>query len=135
MKLEDDRYCFACGKENPIGLKLVFEQQDGVFFTRFIPGKMHQGYKDFLHGGIASTVLDEVMARLLIDIHGLMVVTAKMEVRFRKPVPIESEVTVSAKYTGSEGNFHMANGEIRTAKGLLLVSATGMFAEISRKED
>jgi len=130
MKLEDDFYCFACGKENHIGLKLKFEEKDDSFCASFTPNKYHQGYKNFMHGGIASTMLDEVMARLLIDVKNLMVVTAKMEIRFKKPVTIEKPVKISAKYEGREGKFYKASGEIRSEDGTLLVSASGLFAEI-----
>ncbi len=58
-------YCFACGKANPIGLKLAFrEMDDGRYVSIFTPGPEHQSYEGALHGGIIGTVLDEVMGRV-----------------------------------------------------------------------
>ncbi|HSQ59356.1 MAG TPA: PaaI family thioesterase, partial [Acidobacteriota bacterium] len=64
--LDDDAYCFCCGPENPIGLKLTFEEtSEGRMRTLWTPRKEHQGFKDIVHGGLVATVLDEVMVRLL----------------------------------------------------------------------
>ena len=86
IRLDDDAYCFCCGRENPIGLKLEFEEtSDGRMRTLWTPRKEHQGFKDIVHGGLVATVLDEVMVRLLYlrDIHA---VTASMETKLLKPV-------------------------------------------------
>ena len=37
-------WCFACGKANPIGLKLEFERTDEECSTTFIPQREHQSY-------------------------------------------------------------------------------------------
>jgi acyl-coenzyme A thioesterase PaaI-like protein len=84
--LDDDAYCFCCGSENPIGLKLAFEETpEGRMRTVWTPRKEHQGFKDLVHGGLVATVLDEVMVRFLYlrDIHA---VTASMETKLLKPV-------------------------------------------------
>lgn len=130
MKLEDDSYCFACGNKNPIGLKLKIEPSEDSLSASFTPRKEHQGYKDLLHGGIASVILDEVMARFLIDVKKINVVTAKMEIKFKKPVAIDETIRATAKYSAKEGRFHKVKGELRDSKGVLLVCAEGTFAEI-----
>jgi acyl-coenzyme A thioesterase PaaI-like protein len=84
--LDDDAYCFCCGPENPIGLKLVFhETPDGRMRTLWTPRREHQGFKDIVHGGLVATVLDEVMVRWLYlrDIHA---VTAGMETKLIRPL-------------------------------------------------
>lgn len=84
--LDDDAYCFCCGPENPIGLKLSFEETpEGRMRTLWTPRKEHQGFKDIVHGGLVATVLDEVMVRLLY-LKGIHAVTAGMETRLIRPV-------------------------------------------------
>ncbi|HEY6572623.1 MAG TPA: PaaI family thioesterase, partial [Candidatus Eisenbacteria bacterium] len=84
--LDDDAYCFCCGRENPIGLKLEFEETpEGRMRTLWTPRKEHQGFKDIVHGGLVGTVLDEVMVRLLY-LRGIHAVTAGMETKLLKPV-------------------------------------------------
>jgi acyl-coenzyme A thioesterase PaaI-like protein len=86
LRLEDDRMCFCCGAENPIGLKLEFETTpEGRMRTIWTPGREHQGFKDIVHGGLVATVLDEVMIRLLY-LSGIEAVTAEMETRLIRPL-------------------------------------------------
>jgi len=94
MEIQGDEMCFACGPKNPIGLKLKFSMQDEVVETKFTPKDVHQGFDGIMHGGLISTLLDEVMANVLY-IQGIKAVTAKMEVKFRKPVEINQELTVT----------------------------------------
>ena len=84
--LEDDAMCFCCGVENPIGLKLKFEDApDGRMRTVWTPRREHQGFKDIVHGGLVATVLDEVMVRLLY-LRGIPAVTAGMETKLLRPL-------------------------------------------------
>ena len=62
-KLEDDKHCFVCGEKNPNGLNLTFSFREGKVVTEFILHKTYQGYKDIVHGGIISTLLDESMVK------------------------------------------------------------------------
>jgi acyl-coenzyme A thioesterase PaaI-like protein len=111
MNMEVDRYCFACGIENPIGLKLVFEtNQEGVI-AHFIPTKEYQGYVDMLHGGIISTLLDEAMAHAVIA-KGHQAVTARMEVQFKKPIMIGEILCLKGRINQEKGRLIETYGEI-----------------------
>ena len=82
-----NEWCFGCGHQNPFGLKLTFEEQDETYIARFTGRPQHQGYDGIMHGGIVSTLLDEIMARYLYA-KGMNAVTARLEVRYLKPTPI-----------------------------------------------
>jgi uncharacterized protein (TIGR00369 family) len=129
MELINDNYCFACGTENPLGLKLKFSCDDEGFHTTFTPPREHQGYKGVLHGGIIATLLDEIMAWALIN-KGFRVVTVKMEIRFRKPVPTGENLVIRGEMENRQGRFITTKGKITDAKGTILATATGTFAEI-----
>lgn len=96
MKLEDDNYCVACGRENPCGLKLSFTYSGGKLTSEFTPSKMHQGYRDITHGGIITTVLDEAMIQAAIA-EGIKPVTAEINIRFKKPLMADEETVVEAE--------------------------------------
>lgn len=84
--------CFGCSRDNPVGLHLdFFMREDGCVCTRFTPNLFHQGYNGILHGGLVATILDELMANHLLKL-GYQAVTARLEVRFRKPIPIGQEL-------------------------------------------
>jgi uncharacterized protein (TIGR00369 family) len=93
--IEDDHYCFVCGEDNPSGLHLKFSLLDGIVRTEFIPRKIHQGYKDIVHGGIISALLDEAMVKAAL-LQGMPAVTAEITVRFRSPLPAGKRVFVEA---------------------------------------
>lgn len=95
MKLEDDDYCFVCGPRNPAGLRLDFRFDGKNITTEFIPQKEHQGYRDIVHGGILSTLLDEAMVKLAIAMEK-PAVTARMDIRLKKTVSVGDRVRVEA---------------------------------------
>ncbi len=129
--LEDDGFCFACGRKNPIGLNLSFSVEGDVVRTRFTPVKAHQGYKDIVHGGIITTVLDEAMAKIIIEKLGLPV-TAEIAVRFREPLRVAEETEVEAKIERASARLIEAGALMRrlsdgktvaVAKGKLLLGS------------
>ena len=54
--------CFACGTANPIGLNLHFYLRGGYLCSDITLGKNYEGWENMAHGGIVSTLLDEVMS-------------------------------------------------------------------------
>jgi uncharacterized protein (TIGR00369 family) len=127
MELVNDNYCFACGTDNPLGMKLTFAHDGEGFHSTFTAPREHQGYKGLLHGGIISTLLDEVMAWALID-KGYRVMTVKMEIRFRKPVHTGEKLIIRAEMEGRQGRFITAKGRIVDSEGTILATALGTFA-------
>lgn len=105
MKLEDDHYCFACGTENPEGLHLSFEKGGRGVLALFTAEKRHQGYRDMVHGGIISTILDEAMAHAAIKA-GHYPVTAEISVRFTSALMIGQKVQVEAWIEGDPPAGH-----------------------------
>lgn len=126
----NDEWCFACGRDNPIGLKLDFQEENDTYISTFIPGPEHQGYGGIMHGGLVSTLLDEIMARYLYA-KGLTAVTAKLEVRFRHPTPIGQELRICGWITGQRGKMYELAGNITlpdgtvTAEGKATVAVKG----------
>jgi len=90
--------CFACGKDNPIGLKLEFFNDAGVAKSKFTPGELHQGWSGVTHGGILFTLLDEAGGYAILYA-GLSCITAKSEVRFADLSPINETIEISARIT------------------------------------
>jgi len=124
IKLEDDNYCFACGRENPCGLKLSFNYLgEGKLTLDFTPLKMHQGYKDLTHGGIITTVLDEAMIQVAIA-EGIKSVTAEMNIRFKNPLMAGEEAVVNAEITRKGAKLIEAHSSMSRKKdGMLIAEA------------
>ena len=83
--------CFACGTLNTNGLGLALHLETARSWTELRLDRRFEGWEGVAHGGIVSTILDEVMAWALVaeDHWG---VTARMSVEFRKPVPIDMPI-------------------------------------------
>lgn len=122
-----NQWCFACGKDNPIGLQLVFIEKDDCYSTTFTAGPEHQGYDGIMHGGLVSTILDEVMARYIYA-KGFNAVTARLDVRFRQPTPIGQQMTATAKIVGKRGNMYELVGEITLPDGTITAQGKATVA-------
>ncbi len=94
-KLEDDNYCFVCGEKNPHGLHLNFSLQEGKAFAELVTQKTHQGYKDIVHGGIISTLIDAAMVKAAL-LQGISAITAEITVSFKNPLIVGERATVVA---------------------------------------
>jgi hypothetical protein len=71
--------CFACGKDNPIGLKIDFSF-DGEFCSGEFTGQEHHvGWQSTIHGGIVYSALDDVTANV-VYLQGRKAHTAKCEI-------------------------------------------------------
>ncbi len=109
--MEIDQYCFACGKDNPIGLKLKFEHTPEGVLANFMPVREFQGFVNILHGGIIVTLMDEAMAHAIIA-KGYQGVTARMEVKFEKPVVMHEMVEVRGQILWEKRKIIKASSEV-----------------------
>lgn len=126
------RMCLVCGKENVSGLHARFyELDDGELLGIFQPHEIHQSYPGRLHGGIASTVLDETIGRAVnISDPDAWGVTVELTVRFRKPVPIDGEIRAVARITRDSRRIFEGTGEIVLPDGTVAVEASGKYMKM-----
>jgi len=129
-KQPNSRMCYACGVENPAGLHLHFyEDDDGRVVVHFTPADVYQGYPGALHGGIICTLLDETIGRALLR-DDYWAVTGKLEVRFRKPVPLGKPITVVGEVTRASRRAVEGHGEIHLADGTVAVEAKALYVRL-----
>lgn len=131
----DDGRCFACGPENAIGLRLHFERNDGdgvIARTELRPE--FQGWQGIAHGGIALSLLDEAMAHAA-GAAGHRGVTASMNARFRKPVPLGVPLRVEGRVKWTRRNVLELQASVTDETGAVLVEGEGRFVSQGRIED
>jgi uncharacterized protein (TIGR00369 family) len=129
----EGQFCFACGTANPIGLKLKFYNLNGAVCADITLGKHHEGWENMAHGGIISTLLDEVMAWTIMYFKKIFFVTRKMKVKYVRPVLIGVPLTVKGRLMKERKPPYVeVAAEIFDDKNQLLVKATGEFVEIPR---
>lgn len=115
-EIKRGEWCFGCGPQNPIGLKLQFWEQDEIYITNFTGQNIHQGYDGIMHGGIVSTLLDEIMARYIHE-KGMDAVTAKLEIRYIKPTPIHIPLLIKGRIIRNKGRLFELEGSIELPDG------------------
>lgn len=118
-------HCFACGVNNPAGLKVKF-YDNGVDEVRveYTVDAVYQGYPGLVHGGIIATILDEAVGRVsLIGSPTRLMMTGTMELKYRLPVPIETPLLIVARKIKDRGRVIQATGEVRLPDGRVAVEA------------
>lgn len=127
----NSRMCFVCGMQNPIGLKIIFETDGERVWAQFTPGDELQGYPGFLHGGITFALLDEVIGRAAMELEDEpWMMTAKAEMRFRKPVPIGEGLTLMGELTRVRSRLVEGRGELRLSDGTVAVDAKALYVRV-----
>jgi acyl-coenzyme A thioesterase PaaI-like protein len=132
------RWCFVCGVENVCGLKVRFFN-DGHHrsLARLTLGDPYQSYPGVAHGGILATILDETMGRAILAEEGSdsinsarFMFTAQMQIRYRKPVPLNQEIVVRGWVTQDRGRKVEVSGEVVLADGTTAVEASATLVSI-----
>ena len=127
--------CFACGTNNPIGLKLDFYRQGSSICSDVILSRNHVGWQNMAHGGIISTLLDEVMSWTVIYFKKVFSVTRQIQVRYLRPVPVEVPVTVKGTITSdSKARSCQAEAILLDSKGKILAKGKGEFVILSEEK-
>jgi uncharacterized protein (TIGR00369 family) len=121
--------CFACGPDNPVGLKIDYQQVGDTVEAEFVFGDLHSGAPGYVHGGILMTVLDDAMAWAAIAVRGSFAVTAEFTSRFSRPVRVGAThtVVVNVSQIRADTGTIEATGEIRRPDGKKCVSAAATY--------
>ncbi len=124
--------CFVCGDENDCGLKVDFFYDQGIARAEYVPDDRFQGYKGILHGGIISSLLDEVMIKAVIA-QNLLVVTAEIEVKFLKPVRTGERILLEGKIVEEKGKIFVAEGKVHNEKKEIVATGKGKFFKVTEE--
>lgn len=93
----DGYNCFGCSSENVHGLQMEFYENDEGVISYWEPKDRFQGYHDVLHGGIQATLMDEIASWFVLVKLKTAGVTAKLEIRYKKPVYThQGKITLTA---------------------------------------
>ena len=135
FKQANSRNCFICGVENPVGLHLHFyETEPGVIETEYTAPVHFEGFPGVLHGGIVAAIIDEVSGRAYMGnapANPRFMFTGKLEIKYRKNVPIGKLLKIVGKVIENKGRIAKAWGGIYDVEtGELLAEGTGMHINV-----
>ena len=124
-------HCFACGNDNPHGMKLKFYRDEEARRTicTFKLSRRYEGPPGHAHGGIIATILDEAMGKVN-KFRNVVALTKKMDVEYLKPVPLYAKLTVIGREQEVTGRQHINVAEISNEAGQVLARSTGTFIAV-----
>lgn len=122
--------CFACGPDNPRGLRLQFvANEQGEMLADWTPDVSVEGFKGIVHGGLVSTVLDEAMAKV-VAAAGAEALTAELRVRFRRYVPSGAATRIRGWIEDRGKRIIKTEAVLTDEAGAELAHAWGIFLQL-----
>lgn len=133
----EPHHCFACGSLNVQGLHLDLHFGGETCWTEIAIPSRFQGWDGIAHGGIVSTILDEVMAWSLVE-HDNWGLTARLSVEFKRPVPLEHPIRAEGRVVDARRRIIRTEARLRdpaTGETLATAEATYVAAPDDRKRE
>ncbi|MBF6599688.1 MAG: PaaI family thioesterase [Dehalococcoidia bacterium] len=126
------RMCFACGEKNERGLHMQFRREGERAVCDYTPCAYQQGYPGRMHGGVVATLIDEAMGWAVYHA-AAWAATARLSVRFRRPVQIDVPLRIEAWVTRDRSRLIELRAEVRDASGALLAEGDGAFMTLDAR--
>ena len=119
----DEGFCFGCGCNNPIGLKLKFARDGENIRAEFTPDRTHQGWPGLLHSGILGALLDEAMSNIAYAT-GHTCLTATISIRIRQPIKVAVPLVITARITRRSTRLIETAGRVCLKDGAVVAEAS-----------
>jgi len=132
-KQPNSRYCFLCGRENPIGLKMSWfnDHEHNQIWSKLVVPDEFNSYPGIMHGGMSAAHLDDNAGQGVLltgDIKKLRV-KAKLEIRYRKPTPTGEEIMVVGWIERESRGRAKVAGEIRLSDGTVTAECEALIVK------
>ncbi|MBU0487384.1 MAG: PaaI family thioesterase [Bacteroidetes bacterium] len=90
--------CFGCAPGNQTGLRMKFWEDGDDIVCKWQPESRYQGWNDVLHGGIQTTLMDEIASWVIFVKLLTSGVTSRLDVELLKPVNVsKGTITLRAR--------------------------------------
>lgn len=122
------------GQEGDQRLRVAYfrRERDGALVGRVWFGPWCEGPPGHAHGGSMASVLDDAIGKVG-WLNGHRVVAAKIEVSFRRMLPLGSDVLIEAWIDGVDGRKVHTRGHLLDAEGAPYAEAHGLFVELPER--
>jgi len=120
--------CFACGTENSHGLHMPFYTDEKYLWSELELHDCYKGWDQVIHGGILSTILDEIMAWTAIYMTKSIMLTKSMSLSYHEKVVTNSKIRAVAWVEEVKPKEIILKSELYNDRDILCTSATGLYA-------
>lgn len=130
-RLAEHGSCFVCGRSNPHGLGVTWwadREAPRRVWTRVTLNEAQQGPPRHVHGGASAALLDEAMGAAVWHA-GNKVVAAKLEVEYRRALPLGVELYAWGELVEKHGRTLTTRGAIELPDGTVAVIGRGAYVE------
>ena len=129
-----DHNCFGCSPVNASGLQMkFFANRDTVISNITIPDHLC-GWSNIAHGGVLTTVLDEIMSWAALHFLKRITMTRSIRIEFIKPVYIRNLLKAEGRVVEqTDKHGAVMEGILYNDKGVVCAKSTADFAVFSPK--
>lgn len=122
-------WCFGCGPENRLGLKLVPRIEGDRVVADIEFAEWFQGGPGVVHGGGIAAFFDDLMGFVPVA-HHVPAVTARLEIDYRRPIRLGTTIRGEAWLASQEGRKLWARSVGRDDAGTVHVEATALYLSV-----
>ena len=127
--------CYGCCHDNPIGLHMDFYEDGDDIVCFWNPQQHFQGWVDTLHGGIQSTLIDEIASWVVFRKMSTTGVTSNLEVKFKKPVmTTENQITLRAHLVELRRNIATIEVSLYNSRNELTTIGKAVYFTVSQEK-
>jgi uncharacterized protein (TIGR00369 family) len=129
-----DHNCFGCSPTNPSGLQMkFFADGDKVSSNVTIPDHLC-GWSNIAHGGVITTILDEIMSWAALHFLKRITMTKSMNIEFIKPVYIHRQLRAEGRVLEVSGKHDaVMEGILYSDNTVVCARSTANFSIFSPK--
>jgi len=135
FRAREGNHCFGCSPDHLSGLQMSFYEDGDELISTWQPKPQFEGYHGVLHGGIQSTIMDEIASWVVYVKIKVAGVTSSMNVRYHKPIYLDGgEVTIRSKVVGMRRNLADIHVGIYNKENELCSEGTVTYFTFSEKK-
>jgi len=128
--------CFVCGKPDgannrSLGVDFFLDDASGNVVASIEPDETWCGYKDMVHGGIISAVMDDAMEKAVQVDCGKPAFTATLSMKYRKNVNAGYDYKLRALIGEKRGRRIRTKAFLTDTSGTVYAEAEALFIIIS----
>ncbi|MCR5132151.1 MAG: PaaI family thioesterase [Prevotella sp.] len=120
--------CFGCCPTNPYGVHMEFFEEGDDIVSFWKPRQHYQGWINTMHGGILSTLVDEIAGWVVSRKLQTSGMTTRLDVRYKKAVStLDPRLTIRGHIAEMKRNIAFIDVTIKNSKGEVCVEGQATY--------
>ena len=127
--------CFGCAPGNPQGLHMEFYEDGDDIVAFWEPESHYQGWLETLHGGIQTTMMDELAGWVVLRKLQTSGVTSRLDARFLKSISTrEPRLMIRGRIKEQKRNAIFIETEIYNSQNELCSRANIIYFVVTKEQ-